>query len=72
MREDVDSFHVSVPRGGEVGLNSHFYFSILDHDEGPRRIRDVDEANVPRNLRIVTQYLELAQRFWFSAWEPEE
>lgn len=72
MPGEVNSFHVSVPRGQDGGFNSHIYFDIRGQ-AGPQGIRQVDEANVPRDLRIgqtdLTQYLELAQRFWISAWE---
>ncbi|ACL76559.1 hypothetical protein [Ruminiclostridium cellulolyticum] len=73
MLED-GSFHVSVPRQNGR-FNSHIYFYIRGK-AGPQEIQHVDEENVPEDYKIdgridLTPYLELAQRFWASAWYEE-
>ncbi len=72
MSEDVDTFHISVPRGPSGGFNSHIYF-YLDRNTGPQEVRKVEEDNVPLGYKLglanAGQYLGLAQRFWISAWE---
>ena len=63
---------MSVPGGENRGFNSHIYFVIRGTD-GPQDIRDVVEDNVPDTYKIdranLPAYLQLAQRFWVSAWE---
>lgn len=75
MSGDVNTFHVSVPRGPNGGYNSHIYF-VISGTDGPQRVRNLDEPNVPERFKIglvnAGQYLGLAQRFWVSAWEPDE
>ena len=69
---DVNAFHVTVPRGPSGGYNSHIYFVIRGND-GPQDVRNLDEANVPERYKLglanAGQYLGFAQRFWISAWE---